>query len=122
MPRPKKCRRVCGLPSCREFGPRGMGCAAETVTMGLDEYEAVRLIDLEGLQQEQAAAQMGVARTTVQAIYNTARRKIADCLVNGRVLRIEGGDVEVCEKRAHCPRNGGCCAHKTCARQKPEGE
>ena len=77
---------------------------------------------VEGLQQEQAAAQMGVARTTVQAIYNTARRKIADCLVNGRVLRIEGGDVEVCEKRAHCPRNGGCCAHKTCARQKPEGE
>ena len=46
MPRPKKCRRVCGLPQCREFGPRGMGCAGEPVIMGLDEYEAVRLIDL----------------------------------------------------------------------------
>ena len=74
------------------------------------------------LQQEQAALQMGVARTTVQAMYNTARRKIADCLVNGRVLRIEGGDVEVCERRAHCPRSGGCCTRKTCAKQKPEGE
>ena len=59
--------------------------------MGLDEYEAVRLIDLEGMQQEQAAAQMGVARTTVQAMYNTARRKMADCVVNGRARRIEGG-------------------------------
>ena len=107
MPRPKKCRRVCGLPAWREFGPRGMGCAAETVIMGLDEYEAVRLIDLEGLQQEQAAAQMGVARTTVQAMYNTARRKMADCVVNGKALRIQGGDVEVCERRAHCPRRGG---------------
>lgn len=88
--------------------------------MGLDEYEAIRLIDLEGLQQEQAAVQMGVARTTVQAIYNQARRKMADCLVNGRMLRIEGGDVSVCEKRAHCAR-GGCCGHHACQKQKPEG-
>ena len=70
MPRPKKCRRVCGLPGVKEFGPRGMGCGGETVLMGLDEYEAIRLIDLMGLQQEQAAGQMGVARTTAQAIYN----------------------------------------------------
>lgn len=120
MPRPKKCRRVCGLPVCQEFGPRGMGCAGEPVTMGLDEYEVIRLIDLEGLQQEQAAVQMGVARTTVQSIYNAARRKLADCMVNGRVLRIEGGDVEVCEKRAHCMRQG-CCGHHKCGKQKPEG-
>ena len=121
MPRPKKCRRVCGLPLCREFVPRGAGCAGEAVAMGLDEYEAIRLIDLEGLQQEQAAAQMGVARTTVQAIYNSARRKIADCVVNGKALRIEGGDVEVCEKRAHCPRSG-CCALRMHEKQQPEGE
>ena len=61
--------------------------------MTLDEYEAIRLMDLENLQQEQAAAQMGVARTTVQLIYNNARRKLADCLVNGKRLVIEGGDV-----------------------------
>ena len=54
--------------------------------MTLDEYEAIRLMDLENLQQEQAAAQMGVARTTVQLIYNNAHRKLADCLVNGKRL------------------------------------
>ncbi|MDO4270457.1 MAG: DUF134 domain-containing protein [Eubacteriales bacterium] len=113
MPRPKKCRRVCGPPGCSEFAPRGSGCCGQTVCMGLDEYEAVRLIDLEGLQQEQAAAQMGVARTTVQAIYNAARRKLADCVVNGKTLRIEGGDVEVCQTRAHCPRSG-CCPRRDC--------
>nr|WP_297175595.1 DUF134 domain-containing protein [uncultured Agathobaculum sp.] len=111
MPRPKKCRRVCSLPVCREFGPRGIGCAGEVVTIGLDEYEAIRLIDFVGLQQEQAAAQMGVARTTVQAIYNAARRKIADCLVSGKALHIEGGDIAVCEKRASCSRRS-CCARR----------
>ena len=119
MPRPKKCRRVCGLPACREFAPRGTGCAGEPVALGLDEFETIRLIDLEGLQQEQAAVQMGVARTTVQAMYNTARRKIAACLVDGRALRIEGGDVAVCEKRAGCPRRG-CCARQECAKKPPE--
>ena len=74
---------------------------------------------LEGLQQEQAAVQMGVARTTVQAIYNTARRKLTDCLVNGRLLRLQGGDVEVCERRAHCPR-AGCCLRRSCDKERPE--
>ena len=61
-------------------------------------------MDLENLQQEQAAAQMGVARTTVQLIYNNARRKLADCLVNGKRLVIEGGDVALCERHAQSPR------------------
>lgn len=103
---------MCGLPGYTEFAPRGAGCGAELVVMGLDEYEAIRLIDLEGMQQEQAAEQMGVARTTAQAIYNAARRKLADCVVGGKVLRIAGGDVEVCEHRAVCPR--GCCPHRHC--------
>ena len=119
MPRPKKCRRVCGLPGIKEFGPRGMGCGGETVLMGLDEYEAIRLIDLMGLQQEQAAGQMGVARTTAQAIYNAARVKLADCVVNGKTLRIEGGDVEVCDRRAHCPR-GGNCPRRACGNGEEE--
>ena len=92
----------------------------EPVMLGLDEYEVIRLIDLAGMQQDQAAAQMGVARTTVQSIYNTARHKLAEALVNGRILRIEGGDVEVCEKRTHCMR-GGCCGHHGCGKQRPEG-
>ena len=62
----------------------------EPIMLGLDEYEVIRLIDLEGMQQEQAAAQMGVARTTVQSIYNAARYKLAEALVNGITLRIRG--------------------------------
>lgn len=107
---------MCGLPGCREFIPRGAGCHGEAVVLALDEFEAIRLIDLEGLQQEQAAAQMGVARTTVQSIYTVARRKLADCVVNGKTLRIEGGEVEVCGKRAHCPRKE-CCPRHGCQQE-----
>ena len=91
MPRPCKRRRVCGHPSCGRFGPAEQARGQPEVLMGLDEFETIRLIDLEGLTQEQCAAQMNVARTTVQAIYGTARRKLAQCLVNGRALVIEGG-------------------------------
>ena len=119
MPRPRKCRRVCGAPPCSEFGPRSSQ-TCEAVQMTLDEYEAIRLIDYEGLQQEQAAAQMGVARTTVQAIYNTARYKLADCVVNGRTLHISGGDVALCDRREDCPRRGGC-PKRHCGQIKEEG-
>ena len=79
--------------------------------MTLDEYEAIRLMDLENLQQEQAAAQMGVARTTVQLIYNNARRKLADCLVNGKRLVISGGNYRLCQGRE---RDGGRCCGSEC--------
>ena len=75
--------------------------------MTLDEYEAIRLMDLENLQQEQAAAQMGVARTPVQLIYNNARRKLADCLVNGKRLVISGGNYRLCEGKT-CGCGCGC--------------
>ena len=90
MPRPCKRRRICGRPACGRFGPAGMAEGSELV-MGLDEFETIRLIDLEGLTQEQCAAQMNVARTTVQALYGRARSKLAQCLVNGRGLLIHGG-------------------------------
>ena len=92
MARPCKKRWVCSEPRCRRFGPSDVS-NAEEVVLNLDEYECIRLIDYEGLEQEQCAVQMGVARTTVQAIYKSARRKLADSLVNARHLRIEGGDV-----------------------------
>ena len=119
MPRPRKCRRICGLPTFSEFSPQES--TTECVQMTLDEYEAIRLMDLENLQQEQAAAQMGVARTTVQLIHNNARRKLADCLVNQKDLHIEGGhyrlcggglpgcDDALCERHAQCPGRGQCC-------------
>ncbi len=92
MARPCKKRWVCSEPRCRRFGPSDVS-NAEEVILNLDEYECIRLIDYEGLEQEQCAVQMGVARTTVQAIYKSARKKLADSLVNARHLRIEGGDV-----------------------------
>ena len=60
--------------------------------MALDEFETIRLLDREGMTQEQCAERMGVARTTVTAIYESARRKIAEALVDGKQLLIRGGN------------------------------
>ncbi|MBC8530670.1 DUF134 domain-containing protein [Gehongia tenuis] len=102
MARPPKCRRVCRMPCRARFGPLD-GEAGEEIRLTVDEYEAVRLIDLAGLSQEEAAGQMGVARTTVQGIYDRARRKLADFLVNGRGLAIHGGEYRLCGR---CPHYG----------------
>lgn len=96
MPRPVKCRRVCQYPQTIAFSPAGASPEQEPVILTVDEYEALRLIDKEGFGQEKCAACMQIARTTVQRIYESARRKVADCIVDGRPLRIEGGDVRLC--------------------------
>jgi len=67
--------------------------------MSLDEFEALRLADLDGLYQEQAAEQMNVSRTTFSRIVVSARRKMADALVHGKALRIEGGTVSMAGRR-----------------------
>lgn len=98
MSRPMKWRKVCCLPENKRFGPLDDQCSTmPIITMSVDEYEAVRLIDLEDMTQEECAAKMHVARTTVQGIYTAARKKIADLLVNGKVLQIEGGEYRLCE-------------------------
>ena len=109
MPRPKKCRKVCALPQYAEFGPAVI-CDKQAVEMAVDEYETIRLIDLEGLTQEQCAQQMEVARTTVQAIYASARRKMAECIVHGRRMIISGGEIRICRRRA------GACGCSRAAR------
>ena len=116
MARPRKCRRVCGMPRNNSFAPMGSpaesGEKKEQVVMAVDEYETIRLIDLAGYTQEECAEQMGIARTTVQGIYNDARRKLADTLVNGKILFIEGGDVDLCQGgHAVCGRK---CRHICC--------
>ena len=95
MPRPRKCRKVCRLPRVNEFRPAGG--AGECVTLTVDEYETIRLIDNEGYSQEECAGYMQVARTTVQQIYNAARCKIARALVCGCHRRGTDCGGEECE-------------------------
>ena len=89
--------------------------------MTVDEYETIRLIDHECFSQEECSGYMRIARTTVQLVYNNARKKIADALVDGRTLRIEGGEYHLCEgKEAYCGC-GGCRRHR-CGQPHPERE
>jgi predicted DNA-binding protein (UPF0251 family) len=76
--------------------------------MSLEEYEVIRLIDHENMDQTQCADVMGVARSTVQRLYTDARRKLAECLVLGRMLEIGGGDYELCDRRTHPEGCAGC--------------
>ncbi len=78
------------------------------VVMTVDQYETLRLIDLEGMTQEGCAESMHIARTTVQSIYAEARKKLADALVNGKMLRIEGGEYRLCSGEGASCGHGGC--------------
>jgi predicted DNA-binding protein (UPF0251 family) len=100
MPRPFCYRRVQGQPPSAFFKPRGVPLAAlEVVTMTVDEYEAVRLADLDGLYQEDAARRMDVSRQTFGRIIESAHRKIAQALVRGQGLEIKGGEIEMIGQR-----------------------
>ena len=90
MPRPKRCRRICGYPDYWSFVPEGAD-SAETVMFMLDEFETVRRIDYQKMTQEECAEAMGVSRATITNIYENARFKIADAMVNGKRIRITGG-------------------------------
>jgi len=98
MVRPKCCRRVCGVPDKNYFKPRGIPAAElEEVLLNLDEFEAIRLADYEHLYQEEAAAQMNISRQTFGRIIAEAHRKIADVLIDGKALKIAGGEVALNE-------------------------
>lgn len=123
MARPSKARRVCHDPgnfNLTSDRPSNVSLSdlskldindspAQTVTMTVDEYEAIRLIDYEGISQEECAVRMNIARTTAQAIYNSARHKLADCLINGIGIHVEGGNINVCDGSAGCPQ---CVGHE----------
>ena len=112
MPRPRKHRRVCHYPDNLTFAPVGAEALKEPVTLTVDEYETIRLIDKDGCSQEECAEFMGVARTTVQQIYASARQKIARMLVEGSPLEIRGGDFRLCDGAGNCSRSS-CFACNT---------
>jgi predicted DNA-binding protein (UPF0251 family) len=106
MSRPKYCRRVGCVPDKNYFKPRGIPASLlEEVVLSLDEFETIRLADFEGLYQEEGARKMNISRQTFGRIIETAHKKIADVLINGKALKIEGGEVSVEDmKHARCPR------------------
>lgn len=96
MPRPRRCRRVGHLPQCSYYKPRGIPLSMlQHVNLSVDELEAIRLADLEGLYQEDAARGMNVSRQTFGRIIESAHKKIAEALVHGKALSIEGGPIEL---------------------------
>jgi predicted DNA-binding protein (UPF0251 family) len=113
MPRPRKWRHVCCLPGSDLFGPiENLNAEKEIIMMTVEEYETIRLIDYEGLMQEGCGEQMNVARTTVQRIYNDARKKLARSLVDGNMLKIEGGDYKLCDEKDPIYGCGRCHRHR----------
>jgi len=106
MPRPPRWRRVCSEPACAAFAPEGCGEEA-AVRLSVDEYEVIRLVDFEKKTHEQCAAQMDISRTTVTEIYESARYKLADSIVNGRRLEIGGGNYRLCNGSA-----AACCGRE----------
>jgi predicted DNA-binding protein (UPF0251 family) len=102
LARPTKLRRIEYVPAVSHFVPAGEGgTAADENVLKIEELEALRLKDLEGLEQEECAGRMGVSRPTFQRILLSAREKVADSLVNGKAVRIEGGNYtrNICRTR-----------------------
>ena len=103
MPRPIKGRRVGFVPEVTYFKPTGIPIGAlEAVALSVEELEAIRLKDQEGLQQEDCAQQMGISRPTFHRVLGSARSKVADALTNGKAIRIEGGEFEIDRRRFRC--------------------
>ncbi|MBN2417684.1 DUF134 domain-containing protein [bacterium] len=104
MPRPKKCRRIAEHTGVRYFKPHGIPMRfLEHVSLTLDEMEAMRLADLEGLSQQEGAERMNISRATFGRIVASARGKTAEALYTGLAIKIEGGQIEF--------HGGGPCRH-----------
>ena len=96
MPRPIKDRRVSFMPEVTYFKPAGIPLRVlEESRLSVEEVEAIRLKDLDGLEQEECAEKMNISRQTFQRVLGSARRNIADALLNGKAIRVEGGNFEI---------------------------
>ena len=119
MARSAKCRRVCLEPVSSVFTPEQP--AQKTVQITVEALEALRLCDLEGLDQDSAAGRMGVSRGTLQRILYLARQNVADALVNGKKIVIGGGNYEVASGHCQCAHNCQQCRFMQ-TNQKGDGE
>jgi uncharacterized protein len=98
MARPVNCRKIGCLPEIKYFKPRGIPLSdLEEIVLGMDEFEAIRLADLEKLYQEEAAKEMEISRQTFGRIVDSAHRKVAEAVVEGKALRIEGGKISLAD-------------------------
>ncbi|MBN2426474.1 MAG: DUF134 domain-containing protein [Calditrichaceae bacterium] len=103
MPGPYRRRRVFQPPNFVNFKPSGIPRRAlKMITLAVDEYEAIRLADYNGLDHTQAAENMGISRPTFSRLVEKARNKIAQALVDGMELIVEGGNIEFANTRRRC--------------------
>lgn len=119
MPRPQNNRKISSPPLMQGFKPFGIPrMDLSTETLQFDEYEAIRLLDYDGLTQEQAAERMNVSRPTLTRIYEKARKSIASALVEGKMIVIEGGNVDFGKQWFRCRQCHklveGVESHKPC--------
>lgn len=117
MARPRKHKRICKIPESKTFNSGAK--RRDKLLMSVDEYETIRLIDYEKLTQQECAKQMQVARTTVTSVYESARYKFSDSIINNKQIIVEGGDFTVCSNSMHCCGQCGkskCrkCRHGSC--------
>ena len=90
MPRPRRCRRVWFEPDITYFKPVEVSKIEETI-LNVEEFEAIRLKDLEGLSEIEAAKKMNISQPTFNRLVSSARKKIADAIVSGKAIKIKGG-------------------------------
>lgn len=118
MARPRKHKRICQMPEISSFNSNEK--TKDVVEITVDELETVRLIDYKGLTQQECAKQMQVARTTITSVYESARYKISDSILQNKELKVNGGEYELCENSGYCCGQCGkskcrLCRHGECA-------
>lgn len=114
--RPTKRKTVCGIPEVSEFIQRGeQGEGLDIVFLTLEEYETIRLIDKERMTHEECAEQMEISRPSVTLLYSSAREKLAEFLIEGGMLKIQGGHYKLCQGK-----HKGCCRRKCHQEEKEE--
>ncbi len=110
MPRPCKKRCVGSLPKAREFGPIDTA-SNDYISMSVEEYEVIKLIDFDKLTQAEAAEKLDVSRSTVQAIYQKARENIARALIEVKTIHIDGGNYKL-RNKGICKKGKRCCKNE----------